>query len=126
MTKKFTTLSLASAFAISRFVISLAKAAKGEANIVECAYVRSDLYSDLKYLATPVLLSSTGVQKLLPIPQLSDYEDCLLQNAAILLREDIRLGEAFATGKGFKPMGADKSDNKADCISELDVCNPCT
>lgn len=60
--KKPGTLAMSSAFAIARFVISLSRAMRGEPNIIECAYVRSNLYSNLDYLATPLKLSPVGIE----------------------------------------------------------------
>lgn len=48
--------SLASAFAIARFVISMVKGLRGFPEIIECAYVRSNAHTNSKYLATPVQL----------------------------------------------------------------------
>lgn len=125
------TLSMSAAFAVARFVISLARALRNESNIVECAYVRSNLYSNVKYLATPLELSLCGIQKNLGIPPLSEYEECLLQNAVVMIKQDIKLGEEFAAGKGFKickPAGATQicgqAKNTMTC-SDLEVCNPC-
>lgn len=92
------TLSMSAAFAIARFIISLARALRNESNIVECAYVRSNLYSNVKYLATPLELNLAGIQKNLGIPPLSEYEECLLQNAVVMIKQDIKRGEEFAHG----------------------------
>lgn len=46
--------TLAAAFAISRFVISLINGLLGKPGIVECAYVKSIEHPHTKYLATPL------------------------------------------------------------------------
>jgi hypothetical protein len=43
------------AYAGARFTFSLIKALKGEPNVIECTYVRSNI-TEAKYFATPVLL----------------------------------------------------------------------
>lgn len=113
-------LSLSAAFAVGRFCVSLARALKGRQGIVECAFVPSDRYGDLRYLATPVQLGIGGVQHNMGVPPLSDYEDCLMQNAAALLRDDIKMGESFATGKKYQKS---KEKHKPDCTTEMDICN---
>lgn len=47
---------LSRAFAVARFIISLVKGLKGYLDIVECAYVPSCVYPQLKYLSTPIVL----------------------------------------------------------------------
>lgn len=47
--------TLSMAYAGARFGFSLIKALNGEQNIVECAYVRSNV-TEAKYFSTPVLL----------------------------------------------------------------------
>lgn len=131
------TLAMSSAFAVARFVISLARALRSESNIIECAYVRSNLYSNLKYLATPLKLSMVGIESNLGIPPLSEYEECILQNASLLIKQDITIGEQFCAGKGFKackppdnsvcePKKPKKTVKDYSPCDQLDVCNPCT
>lgn len=130
------TLSMCSAFAIARFIISLARALRNEPNIIECAYVRSNLYSSLKYLVTPLKLSPVGIESNLGIPPLSEYEECILQNASLLIKQDIQLGEEFCAGRGYKNpcetqelLFDQKKDSKHKDLTpceQLEVCNPCT
>ncbi|KAK9890925.1 hypothetical protein WA026_012266 [Henosepilachna vigintioctopunctata] len=87
--------SLAGAFAFARFVISLVKGLRGYKGIMECAYVRSKVHPQLKYVANPVLLGPAGVMRNLGIPKLNDYENCLFDNAIPILISDIQRGEKF-------------------------------
>lgn len=103
--KRHDTLALSSAFAIARFVQSLARACKGETGVLEYAYVRYD-HSVTSYLVTPIELGPGGIQKNLGIPPLSDAEESLLQNAALLLREDITAGENLVAGKTHRSFGS--------------------
>lgn len=90
--------SLSSAFAVARFILSLIKGLRRGSNIVECAYVRSDIHPGTKYLATPLRLGPTGIQRNLGLPELSEYERCLLENAVPSIADDIIKGERFAKG----------------------------
>ncbi|XP_014286086.1 malate dehydrogenase, mitochondrial isoform X2 [Halyomorpha halys] len=73
------TAGLSVAFGITRMVENLAKAV-----------------FDLRYFASPVVLGPTGVQKILPLPELTNYESCLLQTAIETLKKDIEKGEKYA------------------------------
>lgn len=88
--------SLSAAFACARFIISLVKGIRGYPDVVECAYIPSKVHPQLKYLATPLLLGLNGVMKNLGIPQLTEFESCLLDNAIPVLTNDIKRGEQFA------------------------------
>ncbi|XP_060528913.1 malate dehydrogenase, mitochondrial-like [Cylas formicarius] len=84
---------MAAAFAAARFIISLVKGIQGYADIIETAFVPSSVHPYVKYLATPLLLGSNGVMKNLGIPSLTDFEQCMFDNAIPLLTSDIRRGE---------------------------------
>uniref|UniRef100_A0A1B6GIT9 Malate dehydrogenase n=1 Tax=Cuerna arida TaxID=1464854 RepID=A0A1B6GIT9_9HEMI len=86
------TLSMAHAGAL--FVIDLCRAMTGEANIVHCAFVPSDV-TELEYFATPVLLGPKGVHKNLGIGKLSDYEAKQVQEAIPIIKKSIERGVAF-------------------------------
>ncbi|XP_044271068.1 malate dehydrogenase, mitochondrial-like [Tribolium madens] len=107
---------LCNAFSISRFVISLVKAARGQNDVVECTYVKSNVHPQLKYMVSPVLLGPGGVAKNLGLPELSDYETCLLENAIPILAEEIKKGEYV----GGRPM--DLIDG---VLHEKPLCDPC-
>lgn len=47
--------TLSMAFAGARFAFALCRALKGEPNVIECAYVRSNI-TEAKYFSTPLLL----------------------------------------------------------------------
>lgn len=83
------------AFAGARFAISLIKAINGEKNVIECAYVQSDV-TKAKYFATPLLLGKNGIEKNLGLPSLSAYEKELVQIALGDLEKEIKKGEEFA------------------------------
>lgn len=85
------TLSMAQAAA--RFAIALVRGLKGE-NVVECTYVEGDgQYA--RFFAQPVRLGKEGVQDILPIGRLSEFEQKALEDMLPTLRADIELGEKF-------------------------------
>jgi len=86
--------TLSMAYAGARFALALCRALKGESNIIECAYVRSDV-TEAKYFATPLLLGKNGIEKNLGIGQLNDYEKELLAKAIPELKKNIAKGEEF-------------------------------
>lgn len=90
--------TLSMAYAGARFALSLARGLKGEKNIVECAYVSSDV-TEVPYFATPVLLGVNGVEKNLGLPPLSSYESSLLKAAIPELKKNILKGVDFVNKK---------------------------
>lgn len=86
--------TLSMAFAGARFALALCRAIKGEQNIVECAYVRSDV-TESKYFATPLVLGKNGIEKNLGFGQLNAYEKELLAKAIPELKKNIAKGEEF-------------------------------
>ncbi|GLH12862.1 hypothetical protein R5R35_000021 [Gryllus longicercus] len=86
--------TLSMAYAGARFAFSLLRALKGEQNIVECAYVRSNI-TEAKYFSTPLLLGPNGIQKNLGLGSLSDFENQLLKAAIPELKKNIQKGEDF-------------------------------
>ncbi|MDY4280176.1 MAG: malate dehydrogenase [[Pasteurella] mairii] len=88
------TLSMAQAAA--RFARSLVKGLSGE-TVVECTYVEGDgQYA--RFFSQPVRLGTEGVEEILPIGQLSAFEQKALEDMLPTLRADIELGEKFITG----------------------------
>ncbi|XP_031832134.1 malate dehydrogenase 2 [Nomia melanderi] len=90
--------TLSMAYAGARFGLSLIKALNGESNIVECAYVKSDVTAS-PYFSTPVLLGKSGVEKNLGLGTLSSYEKQLLDDAIPELKKNIQKGVDFVNKK---------------------------
>jgi len=83
--------------AAAKFALSLVKAFNGEQNVVECAYVEGDgKYA--RFFAQPLLLGKNGIEKILPIGELSQYEQDAVKNMLDVLKADIALGEQFVNG----------------------------
>merc|ERR1711957_270251 len=62
---------------------------------VECAYVKSDI-TDLPYFTSKVVFGENGVQKVLPIGELNEYETKRLEEAKVALKAEIATGMAYA------------------------------
>lgn len=90
--------TLSMAFAGARFAFALIRALNGESNVVECAYVQSDV-TESKYFATPLLLGKNGIEKNLGLGQLNAYEKELLAKAIPELKKNIQKGEDFVNKK---------------------------
>jgi len=86
--------TLSMAYAGARFAFSLIRAINGEKNVVECAFVESNVTS-AKYFATPLLLGPNGVEKNLGYGKLNKYEEELLAKAIPELQSNIKKGEEF-------------------------------
>lgn len=82
------------AYAGARFAISLIRGLKGEPNVIECAFVKSDL-TETSYFSTPLVLGKNGLEKNLGLGKLSDYEQQLLKAAIPELKKNIKKGEDF-------------------------------
>merc|ERR1719362_1551477 len=62
---------------------------------VECAYVKSDI-TDLPYFTSKVVFGENGVQKVLPIGELNEYETKRLDEAKAALKAEIETGLKYA------------------------------
>lgn len=90
------TLSMAEAGA--RFAVAVFKALLGE-DCVRYAYVESKKDSGYpEFFAHPVRFGLTGVEELLPIGELSDYEKQKLKELEVVLENDIKQGKDFVNG----------------------------
>lgn len=86
--------TLSMAYAGARLTGSVLKGLAGEANVVECAYVKSDL-TEAAYFANPVVLGKNGVAKNLGYGNLNAFEKDLLKAAMPELLKNIETGEKF-------------------------------
>lgn len=89
--------TLSMAYAGARFVISLLKGLKGEPNIVECAYVKSDVVPGLTYFSTPILLGKNGLEKNIGLGKLTSFEEKMVEEAKKELQASIKKGEDFVS-----------------------------
>jgi len=97
--------TLSMAHAAGRFCQSVLLALGGHKNLVECAYVQTDIFpdderniaqvTDTEYFVTPVVLGKDGVMKNLGVGNLSGYEQSLLPAAVRELQFDIKRGKEY-------------------------------
>lgn len=78
----------------ARFADSLLKATQGEKNVIEPTFVDSPLYKDqgIEFVASNVRLGPNGVEEILPIGKVSEYEQKLLENCLVELKKNIQKG----------------------------------
>jgi len=84
------TLSMAHAAAV--FTNMVLRAADGEEGIVECSFVDSNLVKELPFFASPVKLNQHGVEDILPLPKLSDFEQECFKKMTPQLQGEIQKG----------------------------------
>nr|CDS31858.1 malate dehydrogenase [Hymenolepis microstoma] len=87
--------TLAMAYAGARFANSLLHAMRSRAEIVECAFVESEV-AETDFFASPVLLGPNGVEKVFGIGNVNKYETELLKIAIPELKKNIQRGKDFA------------------------------
>jgi len=87
--------TLSMAFAGAKFTLSLVNALLGQKGIVECAYIAVD-NMPAPYFAVPVELGMNGVEKVLDIGKLSEFEDAKFKELIPVLQKNIQTGIDFA------------------------------
>jgi len=89
--------TLSMAYAAARFVDSLIEGAYMKKPVVECAYVESPLAAadGCSFFASAIELGPSGAEKILPIGQLSDYEQGLYKACVEQLKANIAKGVNF-------------------------------
>ncbi|PUZ36813.1 hypothetical protein GQ55_9G067100 [Panicum hallii var. hallii] len=86
--------TLSMAFAAAKFGDACLRAMRGDAGIVECAYVASEV-TELPFFATKVRLGRAGAEEILPLGPLNEFERVGLEAAKKELSESIQKGIAF-------------------------------
>ncbi|CAO3673012.1 hypothetical protein G6F70_003522 [Rhizopus microsporus] len=106
--------TLSMAYAGARFALNIIEAAAtGKRGVVECTYIDlnadksgaesvKSLAGDLEYFSVPVELGPNGVQKILPIGEINEYERELFSKAAPELKTNIEKGSNFIAEGGPK------------------------
>ncbi|KAB8337051.1 hypothetical protein FH972_021355 [Carpinus fangiana] len=89
--------TLSMAMAGARFAESLLKAAQGEKGVVEPTFVDSPLYKDqgIDFFASRVELGPNGVENILPVGDITPYEQKLLDACLKDLKGNIAKGVQF-------------------------------
>jgi len=88
--------TLSMAYAAARFVDSLLIAMTTDQKTVECTYVKVE-GGEAEYFAGPVLIGKEGVEKIHPLPQLSDKEQAQLKEVYHTLKDNIQKGVEFVS-----------------------------
>jgi len=87
--------TLSMAYAGARFAFAILQAMNGAKNVVECAYVESDI-TDMQFFSNPLLLGPDGVETNLGYGQLNDFEAEGLEKLRAELHSSIAKGIKFA------------------------------
>lgn len=86
--------TLSMAYAGARFALSLVRAIRGDSNVIECAYVQSNV-TEATYFSTPLKIGKNGIEENLGLPKLNAFEQELLKAAIPELKKNIQKGEDF-------------------------------
>ncbi|XP_065874490.1 malate dehydrogenase, glyoxysomal [Euphorbia lathyris] len=86
--------TLSMAYAAVKFADACLRGLRGDAGVIECAYVASQV-TELPFFASKVRLGRTGVDEILPIGPLNEYERVGLEKAKKELSDSIQKGVSF-------------------------------
>lgn len=88
--------TLSMAMAGARFAESLLKASQGVKDVIEPTFVDSPLYKSqgIDFFASRVRLGPNGVEEILPVGKVSEYEQKLLDACLVDLKKNITKGKA--------------------------------
>lgn len=102
--------TLSMAYAGYIFTENVIKALNGAEDIVQCAYVESDL-TDAEFFASPVKFGKNGVEEVLGFGELSAYEQQWFEKMLPDLKKQIQKGKDFVNQKIYN---AGKNVNQCD------------
>jgi malate dehydrogenase len=91
--------TLSMAYAGARFAKSVLAGLAGKKR-VECVYCQSTV-TDLPYFSQKVVFGETGITKVLPLGELSEYETKRLEEAKAALKGEIESGLKYAESKSL-------------------------
>ncbi|KAI3844081.1 hypothetical protein MKW92_014098 [Papaver armeniacum] len=86
--------TLSMAYAAAKFADACLRGIRGDAGVVECSFVTSQV-TELPFFATKVRLGRTGVEEIFPLGPLSEYEMTGLKKAKKELAGSIQKGVSF-------------------------------
>merc|ERR1711972_511055 len=87
--------TLSMAYAGARLGAAILKGLSGSPT-TECAYVQTSVEPDMSYFTSKVTFGPNGVQDVLPIGELNDYEKGRLAEAKAQLKAEIETGVKYA------------------------------
>lgn len=88
--------TLSMAYAAARFTESCLRGLSGEDNVVECAYVPTNVVEGMDFFASKVKLGTNGAEELYGLGELSEYESKLLPDVKEELSTNISKGIEWA------------------------------
>nr|AAG01145.1 2-hydroxyacid dehydrogenase [Phytomonas sp. isolate Ech1] len=91
--------TLAMGEAGARFVLDVVKGLTGASNPLVYAYVDTDGQSESEFLAIPVILGKSGIERRLPIGPMTESEKKLVDVAISIVKKNIEKGKEFALSK---------------------------
>ncbi|KAL6599847.1 hypothetical protein ACP70R_045498 [Stipagrostis hirtigluma subsp. patula] len=86
--------TLSMAYAAAKFADACLRGLRGDAGIVECSYVASQV-TELPFFASKVRLGRCGIEEILPLGPLNEFERAGLEKAKKELAESIQKGVSF-------------------------------
>lgn len=89
--------TLSMAYAAAEFANSCLKALNGDANVVQCSFVASNL-TELPFFASPVRIGKNGIEEFLPIGDMSGIEQENFEALKTELTKSIQKGVDFVAG----------------------------
>eukprot|EP00744_Colponema_vietnamica_P003247 GILI01005004.1.p1 GENE.GILI01005004.1~~GILI01005004.1.p1 ORF type:complete len:339 (-),score=152.35 GILI01005004.1:163-1125(-) len=87
--------TLSMAYAGAEFTFSLLKALRGDKGIVECTFVESNVVPNVPFFSSKVELGKNGVERILPLGDITDYERKLVDACVEELTKNIAKGVEF-------------------------------
>lgn len=86
--------TLSMAFAAHEFVVDFLRALKGE-KVQQVAYVENEMWTDTGYFAGPLEIGENGLNRVFPLPKLSENERAMLEKAIPQLQNEVKKGIEF-------------------------------
>ncbi|KAF2295688.1 hypothetical protein GH714_033594 [Hevea brasiliensis] len=86
--------TLSMAYAAVKFADACLRGLRGDASVVQCAYVASAV-TELPFFATKVRLGRAGIEEICPLGPLNEYERAGLEKAKKELAASIQKGVSF-------------------------------
>lgn len=91
--------TLSMAYAAARLAESVLLGLSGHDGVTECMFIENDTVPGFKYFSCKARLGPNGVEEILPLGELSPYEQEGLEKMRGLLQKNIEAGEKFAAAQ---------------------------
>lgn len=88
--------TLSMAYAGADWALSMLRAMRGDAGVIEYSFVDSDVHPGCSFFSSALQLGKDGITQRLPLPKLNAYEQGLLDKCVAELTNNIKKGIAFA------------------------------